>query len=127
MFDSSVVTVFIFQLKQVLSHLELYLDKFRSRLGAGNRRYIQTLIALTKSFLQLLLGYKEDACAATPGRPEQVHGQKGFCDVSMTINEFVFSLDIDNINLVKLHRYVKESNIIHKVHYFLLLNSIHPC
>ncbi|ONK80248.1 uncharacterized protein A4U43_C01F15530 [Asparagus officinalis] len=86
------------QLKQVLSCLEKYLDRFRILLGAGNRRYIQTLIALTKSFLQLLLGYQEESG-----------------DVSMTINEFMFSLDIDNINLVKLHRYVKESNIIHKI------------
>jgi hypothetical protein len=33
----------------------------------------------------------------------------------MTINQFLFSLDIDNINIVKLCQYVKESNIIHKV------------
>lgn len=93
----------------------MYLDRFRNRLGAGNRRYIQTLTVLTKSFLQLLLGCQENSCAATPCRHEQVHEQKEFFDVSMTINEFIFSLDIDNINLVKLHQYVKESNIIHKV------------
>lgn len=34
---------------------------------------------------------------------------------SMTINDFLFSLNIDNINFVKLINYVKESNIIHKV------------
>lgn len=40
---------------------------------------------------------------------------------SMTINDFLFSLNIDNINFVKLISYVKESRIIHKVH---LSNSI---
>jgi len=34
---------------------------------------------------------------------------------SMTINQFLFSLDINNINIVKLCQYVKESNIVHKV------------
>ncbi|KAK9281864.1 hypothetical protein L1049_004771 [Liquidambar formosana] len=33
----------------------------------------------------------------------------------MAINDFLFSLNIDNINLVKLLRYMKESSIIHKI------------
>ncbi|WOL02168.1 hypothetical protein Cni_G10887 [Canna indica] len=98
------------QLNHVLSNLELYLDKFRSRLGAGNRRYIQTLIVLTQSFLQLLL----ESCGVSSCINEQeLKGKLG--DTSMTINDFLFSLNIDNINLVKLHRYVKESKIAHKV------------
>ncbi|KAL0905850.1 hypothetical protein M5K25_024292 [Dendrobium thyrsiflorum] len=35
------------QLQQVLSYLQLYLEKFRKCLGAGNRRYIQTLIEVS--------------------------------------------------------------------------------
>ncbi|KAL6865252.1 hypothetical protein ACP4OV_016403 [Aristida adscensionis] len=87
------------QLKAVLSHLEAYLDRFHNVLGAGNRRYIQTLTILTRSFLRVLMNNQDGACTTT----------------SMTINQFLFSLDIDNINIVKLCQYVKESNIIHKV------------
>ncbi|KMZ62939.1 hypothetical protein ZOSMA_434G00050 [Zostera marina] len=32
----------------------------------------------------------------------------------MTINDFLFSLVIYNINLVKLHHYIKQSKIIYK-------------
>ncbi|XP_017699231.3 ATP-dependent DNA helicase DDX11 [Phoenix dactylifera] len=103
------------QLKQVLSHLELYLGRFRNRLGAGNRRYIQTLIVLIQSFLRLLVGCQEDSSGISNIHADQATEEKNFGDTSMTINEFLFSLNIDNINLVKLHRYVKESNIIHKV------------
>lgn len=39
---------------------------------------------------------------------------------SMAIYDFLFSLNIDNINLVKLLAYIKESNIIHKVKWFLI-------
>ncbi|KAJ3694565.1 hypothetical protein LUZ60_010045 [Juncus effusus] len=85
------------QLKRVLSHLEAYFSRFRNVLNAGNRRYIQTLTILTKSFLKLLRNSSN--CA----------------DRTMTINEFLFSLDIDNINLVKLCQYIKQSKIIHKV------------
>uniref|UniRef100_A0A0D9WE08 Helicase ATP-binding domain-containing protein n=1 Tax=Leersia perrieri TaxID=77586 RepID=A0A0D9WE08_9ORYZ len=87
------------QLKAILSHLEAYLNRFQNVLGAGNRRYIQTLTVLTRSFLKVLTSNQDDACTMT----------------SMTINQFLFSLDIDNINIVKLCQYVKESNIIHKV------------
>ncbi|CAL9190890.1 uncharacterized protein LOC103988399 [Musa acuminata AAA Group] len=98
------------QLKQVLCNLEFYLDKFRGRLGAGNRRYIQTLIMLIRSFLQLLLQFHGiDSCR----NEQELKGKLG--DTSMTINEFLFSLNIDNINFVKLHRYMKESKIIYKV------------
>eukprot|EP00897_Mesotaenium_endlicherianum_P005840 jgi/Mesen1/5284/ME000263S04392 len=33
----------------------------------------------------------------------------------LTINDFLFSLGIDNVNLFKLERYIKGSNIVHKV------------
>uniref|UniRef100_A0ACD5U795 Uncharacterized protein n=2 Tax=Avena sativa TaxID=4498 RepID=A0ACD5U795_AVESA len=87
------------QLRAVLSHLEAYLNRFQNVLGAGNRRYIQTLTVLTRSFLRVLLNNED--CSSTM--------------TSMTINKFLFSLDIDNINIVKLCQYLKESNIIHKV------------
>ncbi|KAF8400786.1 hypothetical protein HHK36_014088 [Tetracentron sinense] len=103
------------QLEQVHSHLELYLERFRNLLGAGNRRYIQTLMVLTRAFLRVLLDEKDassvDHCHKTGKSSEE----KSACDSSMAINDFLFSLDIDNINLVKLQRYIKDSNIIHKV------------
>ncbi|CAN6326286.1 unnamed protein product [Urochloa humidicola] len=89
------------QLKAVLSHLDAYLDRFHNVLGAGNRRYIQTLTVLTRSFLRVLINNQDGAGASTMS--------------SMTINQFLFALDIDNINILKLCQYVKESNIIHKV------------
>ncbi|KAG0454641.1 hypothetical protein HPP92_023623 [Vanilla planifolia] len=116
----------VMQLKQVLSHLEKYLEKFRSRLGSGNRRYIQTLVVLTKSFLRLLLGHDDSELISC--MDENLSFEENMVDVSMTVNEFLFSLDIDNINFVKLVNYVKESHIIHKVGgYGLKLASYENC
>ncbi|XP_042436794.1 ATP-dependent DNA helicase DDX11 isoform X2 [Zingiber officinale] len=98
------------QLKRILDVLEFYINKFRSCLGPGNRRYIQTLIVLIQSFLQKL----HEFLGTSSYRDEQ--GIKGsLADTSMTINDFLFSLNIDNLNLVKLHRYIKDSKIIHKI------------
>lgn len=103
------------------NHLEKYFGRFRSLLGAGNQRYIQTLMVLTRAFLQVLLKEEE----LDVGRDaEKAAGTKVTFDSSMAINEFLFSLNIDNINLVKLVRYIKESNIIHKVSVFSIYFTI---
>ncbi|CAO2813328.1 unnamed protein product [Amaranthus hypochondriacus] len=102
------------QLENVHQCLENYLDKFRSRLGPGNRRYIQTLMVLTRAFMQAIFDKNEaidDAtCNAVDTATQEIPSES-----SMTINDFLFSLNIDNINFVKLISYVKESRIIHKV------------
>ncbi|KAI3870964.1 hypothetical protein MKW92_041499 [Papaver armeniacum] len=99
------------QLEKVHRHLELYFERFRNLLGAGNRRYIQTLMVLTRAFLKVLLG-DNDSNLHSLGEKSS---EQNVSDSSMAINDFLFLLDIDNINLVKLRHYIKESNIIHKV------------
>ncbi|XP_042049387.1 ATP-dependent DNA helicase DDX11-like [Salvia splendens] len=93
------------QLKQLLSHLDGYFQRFCNVLGPGNRRYIQTLMIITRAFLRILSCDEKHVNGTDHPVP---------CD-TMTINEFLFALNIDNINLVKLLQYVKESNIIYKV------------
>jgi chromosome transmission fidelity protein 1 len=106
-----VVVLTFLQLENVHSHIERYFERFRNLLGPGNRRYIQTLMVLTRAFLQILL---EDASVDLP-HTEKASGANSAFYASMAINDFLFSLNIDNINLVKLLQYIKESNIIHKV------------
>ncbi|CAK9174607.1 unnamed protein product [Ilex paraguariensis] len=108
MYDSKITSS---QLERVHFHLERYFQRFRNLLGPGNRRYIQTLMVLTRAFLWIFCNeIKDSLCDA-----EEFSGAKNSFDSSMTINEFLFSLNVDNINLFKLLLYIKESNIIHKV------------
>ena len=113
-----------YQLENVHSHIEKYFGRFCSLLGPGNRRYIQTLLVLTRAFLQVLLDDKNVNCLNTCPDAERSAGEKHTFDSSMAINDFLFSLNIDNINLIKLLQYIKESNIMHKVDlcpYYLFL------
>ncbi|RAL44089.1 hypothetical protein DM860_015010 [Cuscuta australis] len=98
------------QLERLHSHLESYLKRFQSLLGPGNRRYIQTLMVLTRAFLHILCHGKNTGSSFF-----SAEGTESGFEFSMTINEFLFSLNIDNINLVKLVYYIQDSNIIHKV------------
>ncbi|CDO98038.1 unnamed protein product [Coffea canephora] len=100
------------QLERIHSHLEKYLERFQNLLGPGNQRYIQTLMVLTHAFLQSV-AYPNGANYVDPlSSGGEVQSD---LDFSIGINEFLFSLNIDNINLVKLLHYIEESNIIHKV------------
>ncbi|KAJ9568323.1 hypothetical protein OSB04_004289 [Centaurea solstitialis] len=106
MYDSKITLA---QLELVDSSLEGYFQRFRNLLGPGNRRHIQTLMVLTRAFIQTL-GNKDNASLV-----DSCHPAKNASECSLRINEFVFSLNIDNINLVKLLQYIKDSNMIHKV------------
>ena len=89
--------------------LSIYLSKFREMLSAGNRRYIQTLLTLIEAFLNRLVTGNDKCGRLTQGN-ETLE--------MLTINDFLFSLDIDNVNMFKLCEYMKSSKIIHKVRVF---------
>ncbi|KAG6788944.1 hypothetical protein POTOM_005022 [Populus tomentosa] len=112
MYDAKITSS---QLESVHSHIEKYFTRFRNILGPGNRRYIQTLMVLTRAFLQTL-DNKKDLSNVNNCQAEEIAADtKAVCDTSIAINDFLFSLNIDNINLVKLLQYIKESNLVHKV------------
>ncbi|KZV26091.1 hypothetical protein F511_06017, partial [Dorcoceras hygrometricum] len=100
-----------------LTHLRFLLDgyfkRFCNLLGSGNRRYIQILMVLTRAFSRVLC---DDIKVVNHVNVlSNTEDSGGAFDSSMSINEFLFALNIDNINLVKLFQYIKESNIIYKV------------
>ncbi|KAL8250153.1 hypothetical protein R6Q59_033846 [Mikania micrantha] len=101
MYDSKIT---LSQLELVNSSLEGYFQRFHNLLGPGNRRHIQTLLVLTRAFIQTISNKDDSNLVNSSGS-----------ECSLWINEFVFSLNIDNINLVKLLQYIKDSHMIHKV------------
>lgn len=111
------------QLERVNSSLEGYFERFRNLLGPGNRRHIQTLMILTRAFIQTLCN-KDDTNFIDSSILEELPNGS---ECSLRINEFVFSLNIDNINLVKLLQYIKDSNMIHKVSFLFSRDYIFTC
>ncbi|KAL4285899.1 hypothetical protein AHAS_Ahas19G0032300 [Arachis hypogaea] len=112
MYDSKIT---LSQLENVHCHVERYFVRFRSLLGSANRRYIQTLMVLTQAFLRVLLNEKNGNLMDSYHDIEQTSEESRTSDFTMAINDFIFELNIDNINLIKLLKYIKESNIMHKV------------
>lgn len=108
------IALYFLQLETVHNHLERYFLRFRSLLGPTNRRYIQTLMVLTQAFLRVLLDDKDGNLIGSSRDIDQA-SEKSSSDFTVAINDFLFEQNIDNINLVKLLKYIKESNIMHKV------------
>ncbi|KAJ0238004.1 hypothetical protein HA466_0245130 [Hirschfeldia incana] len=106
--------VTMLQLEDIHSSIESYLGRFQNLLGAGNRRYIQTMLILIRALLKPLATTTDrNLNSVNSGLDTSKSKSCGGC--SMAIYDFLFSLNIDNINLVKLLAYIKQSNIIHKV------------
>ncbi|KAL9862742.1 putative RNA helicase chromatin remodeling SNF2 family [Arabidopsis thaliana] len=103
------------QLEDIHCSIESYLGRFQNLLGAGNRRYIQIMLILTRAFLKPLASDRNLSSVNVGLDTENPSKSKPCGACSMAIYDFLFSLNIDNINLVKLLAYIKESNIIHKV------------
>ncbi|BDA42655.1 ATP-dependent DNA helicase DDX11 [Coccomyxa sp. Obi] len=86
------------QLATAQSALDNYFQRFRSVLAPGNSKHIQTLICLA-STLQRCWD-KPTACAGPSVQ---------------TVNDFLFSMELDNMNFFRLIRYVKESKVLVKI------------
>eukprot|EP00850_Spirogloea_muscicola_P005091 SM000023S07547 [mRNA] locus=s23:33263:38154:- [translate_table: standard] len=95
------------QIMSVQLQLGAYLDRYKDRLASSNRRYIQLLLQILTTLLKCLSS-EGGACTMTQTATR-----------IMTINDFTFLCGLDNLNLFKLERYIKDSNIVHKVWLFV--------
>eukprot|EP00794_Sanderia_malayensis_P007331 gene7330-8151_t len=98
--------------KQQLSQ---YLNRYRSRLKAKNLMYINQLLSILNAFIKFLTGTdkvqeNKEYVAKTTAKEE--------CSLQ-TIDDFVFSVKIDNLNLFKIRRYCERSMIAKKLNGFV--------
>uniref|UniRef100_A0A669DHQ9 ATP-dependent DNA helicase DDX11 n=1 Tax=Oreochromis niloticus TaxID=8128 RepID=A0A669DHQ9_ORENI len=101
------------QLCRAHSQLIQYADRYKSRLKAKNLMYIKQILFVIEGLVRVLGG-------------EFIHIKAQICNYSfffvllgtemLTINNFLFKAQIDNINLFKLQRYFEKSMISRKRH-----------
>ncbi|CAL8263560.1 unnamed protein product [Merluccius merluccius] len=94
------------QLCRSFSQLRQYSERYKSRLKAKNLMYIKQILFVLEGLVQVLggkVGQNPQSQTTQPGTQ------------LLTINDFLFKAQIDNINLFKLQRYFEKSMISRKL------------
>ncbi|XP_028287261.1 ATP-dependent DNA helicase DDX11 [Parambassis ranga] len=94
------------QLCRARSQLTQYADRYKSRLKAKNLMYIKQILFVIEGLVRVLGG-------KVGQNPQSQTTQAG--TEMLTINNFLFKAQIDNINLFKLQRYFEKSMISRKL------------
>lgn len=89
--------------------LEQYLDKYKNRLKASNVRYIKQILVLIQAFLKVLVPLPSDSQSESKESRTWIQ----------TINEFLYESHIDNLNIFKIEKYFKRSEIVKKLNGFV--------
>jgi hypothetical protein len=124
------------QLGAAATALAAYLDRFRTRLSAGNRRHLQTMLLLARSFLKAVDGASASPACSAASASASASASTSAASASasastsaaaaaavaanpvsriLRLNAFLFEAGIDNINLIRLQRYVRDSKVLFKV------------
>uniref|UniRef100_A0A8C9SQE1 DEAD/H (Asp-Glu-Ala-Asp/His) box helicase 11 n=1 Tax=Scleropages formosus TaxID=113540 RepID=A0A8C9SQE1_SCLFO len=100
------------------SQLSQYVGRYRNRLKAKNLMYLKQILFVVEGLVRVLGGGKNIP---------QGHNFFLFAGTEMlTINNFLFKAQIDNINLFKIQRYFEKSLISRKVGRFFLSSLVVP-
>ncbi|XP_071951363.1 ATP-dependent DNA helicase DDX11-like [Antedon mediterranea] len=95
------------QFCRAYSQLSQYMEKFKSRLKAKNLMYIKQILQILGRCIKAL-GGKTNA----PAEEQQLGPSNSKL---YTINDFLFSTEIDNINMFKIRKYCEKSMISKKL------------
>ncbi|XP_033490740.2 ATP-dependent DNA helicase DDX11 [Epinephelus lanceolatus] len=98
------------QLCRAHSQLTQYADRYKSRLKAKNLMYIKQILFVIEGLVKALGG-------KVGQNPQSQATQTG--TEMLTINNFLFKAQIDNINLFKLQKYFEKSMISRKLSGFV--------
>ncbi|TRZ02600.1 hypothetical protein DNTS_016289 [Danionella cerebrum] len=94
------------QLCRAHSQLSQYCERYRSRLKAKNLMYIKQILFVLEGLVRTLGG----KMGQNPNTQSSTAGSE-----LLTINDFLFKAEVDNINLFKVQKYFEKSMISRKL------------
>lgn len=89
------------------SDLDTYLERFQSVIEGKNYYYLNLLASIFHKLLKFL----EKTCIKRSANESVKEGTKTI----MSVNDFLFSSRIDNINFLKVKKYLEASNFINRI------------
>jgi chromosome transmission fidelity protein 1 len=97
------VPLTVLKISQAHAQLSQYKDRYLDRLHPNNRQYIEKILYILSHLLKFM---KLDTDANQPETE------------ILTMNDFLYRTNFDNLNLFKIDKYLQNSDIIRKVNSF---------
>ncbi|CAG8527014.1 2198_t:CDS:10 [Ambispora leptoticha] len=98
------------QISRAQLQLTRYLERYKRRLKGKNIVYIRQILALLDALTKCLNQWTKSC---------ENKRDKENCEEIKMVNEFMHHLNIDNLNLFKLEKYLKKSNLARKLNGFM--------
>ncbi|RKP08780.1 helicase C-terminal domain-containing protein, partial [Thamnocephalis sphaerospora] len=101
------ISISSLQLETTYAHLTAYLNRYRTRLSVINATHVRELVVVIKALVAFLRRWRTtggSAGARAVKVPEMY-----------TANTFLHELNVDDINMLELQRFLKESHLARKV------------
>jgi chromosome transmission fidelity protein 1 len=94
-----------------------YLMRFKALLAPGNQRHIDTLQRVADAFIKVMTNSKSNKASATTSQTTTTTTTASNNNITkaLRVNDFLFATGLDNVNMFKLVRYVRESKVVFKV------------
>jgi chromosome transmission fidelity protein 1 len=115
------------RLTLALQQLSTYEERYRLRLRPRNLMYLQQLISIVRALLRLARpqtrsqprSQQQQQQQQQPEQQQMPQPQEAYQSRLLRINEFLFEAGFDNVNLFKLLRYLRRSELARKVQGFV--------
>jgi chromosome transmission fidelity protein 1 len=104
------------KLLQAHAQLSQYLQRYQDRLKPKNKAYIQQILFFTKSIINYIAPGSETS-SASGQEPSGAERDEVEAKI-ISQNDFLFESGIDNINLFKMEKFFRKSEIVTKVNGF---------
>lgn len=101
-------------LQRACAQLGEYRERYKRRLNSQNLTYIDQILLVLRSLLKVL------TARISGGEGQRVGGSGGETTTQLSLNDFMHSAKIDDINLYHLLSYMERSQISKKVNGFVL-------
>lgn len=98
------------QLLSVQRSLKAYYERFKSLLNPANTQYVQLLLRIAAALHKRIVQPMLPSTSSSAVRPD-----KGTDGHVVAVNDLLFELGIDNVNMFELARWVKDNKLAYKV------------
>ncbi|KAI9594752.1 helicase C-terminal domain-containing protein [Syncephalis fuscata] len=109
------VTLTHLQIEATQRHLSTYLTRYKDRLSSSNATRVRELLVVINALISFTRRYQHTSSKKVDNKLEHPPTQESNC---YTANDFLHLLNVDDINMLELQKFIQQSHIARKLYGF---------